>query len=300
MKLQTTMLQAALVAMLAWTTTACNNNPSSQTATEETTDSTTTAVTANYPEEELGWKLGAQAYTFRLFSFEEALHKIKEAGLQHVEMYPGQDLTKGSAEKTGHQLSAEGRKKAKELLSENGITLNAYGVVDGKDEAEWRQIFEFAKEMGIQVIVCEPKAEHLDILSKLCDEHNIKVAIHNHPDPSTYWDPTIVLKAIEGRSDKMGAAADVGHWERSGLNPVESLKKLEGKIYHVHFKDLNVANDKAAHDVHWGTGVIGMPQIIEELKRQKFKGMISAEYEHNWENNTSDVKASVAKFREAL
>ncbi|MCL7988315.1 sugar phosphate isomerase/epimerase [Sphingobacterium sp. lm-10] len=299
MKLQNTMLQAALVAMLAWTTTACNNHSSSNKETEETTD-TTAAVAASYPEEELGWKLGAQAYTFRLFSFEEALHKIKEAGLQHVEMYPGQDLTKGSSEKTGHQLNAEGRKKAKELLSEHGITLNAYGVVDGKDEAEWRQIFDFAKEMGIQVVVCEPKEAHLDILSKLCDEYNIKVAIHNHPEPSTYWDPAIVLKAIEGRSDKMGAAADVGHWERSGLNPVESLKKLEGKVFHVHFKDLNVANDKAAHDVHWGTGVIGMPQIIEELKRQQFKGMISAEYEHNWENNTGDVKASVEKFRQAL
>ncbi len=98
----------------------------------------------------------------------------------------------------------------------------------------------------------------------------------------------------------MGAAADVGHWVRSKLNPVESLKKLEGKVYHVHFKDLNVSNDKAAHDVHWGTGVIGLKDIIAELKRQQYKGMISAEYEHNWENNAEDVKTSVAAFRESL
>ncbi|MFD2598422.1 sugar phosphate isomerase/epimerase family protein [Sphingobacterium corticis] len=299
MKLHTTMLQAALVGMLAFTTASCDNSSSSANKAEEKSDSTTTATT-DFPEEKLGWKLGAQAYTFRLFSFEEALEKIKEAGLRHVEMYPGQDLTKGSSEKTGHQLSAEGRKTAKDLLDKHGITVNAYGVVDAKDEAEWREVFDFAKEMGIQVVVCEPKEAHLDILSKLCDEFDIKVAIHNHPDPSTYWDPNVVLKAIEGRSDKMGAAADVGHWTRSKLNVIESMKKLDGKIYHVHFKDLNVANDKKAHDVHWGTGVIGMADVITELKRQNYKGMISAEYEHNWENNMEDVKASVEKFRASL
>lgn len=57
---------------------------------------------------------------------------------------------------------------------------------------------------------------------------------------------------------------------------------------------------KKAHDVHWGTGIIGMKDIINELKKQKFSGMISAEYEYNWENNKEDVKESVANFRKQL
>src|SRR5690606_12310996 len=103
-----------------------------------------------------------------------------------------------------------------------------------------------------------------------------------------------------GRSKLMGAAADVGHWMRSGLNPIESLKKLEGRIYHVHFKDLNEFGDKKAHDVVWGTGKLGMKDVIAELKRQNFKGMLSAEYEYNWENNLPEVTESVVNFRAAL
>ena len=68
----------------------------------------------------------------------------------------------------------------------------------------------------------------------------------------------------------------------------------------MHFKDLNEANNKEAHDVNWGTGVIGMDNIISELKRQNYKGMISAEYEYNWENNMPEVKESAQNFRTAL
>ena len=50
---------------------------------------------------------------------------------------------------------------------------------------------------------------------------------------------TSVLAAIKGRTPLMGACADVGHWMRSGLDPVECLKKLEGHIICLHFKDLN-------------------------------------------------------------
>lgn len=50
-------------------------------------------------------------------------------------------------------------------------------------------------------------------------------------------------------------------------------------------------------DVHWGTGVANIKGVIQELKRQKFQGMIAAEYEGNWENNVPDVTASVEYFR---
>lgn len=252
------------------------------------------------PESKLGWQLGSQAYTFRLFTFAEALANIKNAGLNYVEAFPGQTIGAGSDEKMGPGLSAEGRKLVKRLLNENGITLQAFGVTNGKDEKDWEQIFSFAKEMGVKVITCEPKEEHLDIVSRLCDKYNVRAALHNHPEPSHYWKPEVVLKALEGRSEKMGAAADVGHWMRSGLDPVECLKKLDGKVIHSHFKDLNEFGNKKAHDVHWGTGKLPIREVVEELKRQNFKGMLSAEYEYNWENNTNDVKQSAKNLRELL
>ncbi|HBJ80313.1 sugar phosphate isomerase/epimerase [Pseudothermotoga sp.] len=126
-----------------------------------------------------------------------------------------------------------------------------YGVVKGKNQQEWKRIFEFARKMGVETLVAEPEPSQFDFLEKLCDEYNINIAIHNHPQPSRYWEPDSVLKYVSGRSHRIGACADVGHWVRSGLNPVECLKKLEGRIISIHFKDLN-KNSRDAHDVFHG------------------------------------------------
>ena len=92
----------------------------------------------------------------------------------------------------------------------------------------------------------------------------------------------------------MGACADVGHWMRSGLDPVECLKKLDGHIIALHFKDLNEMGMKA-HDVPWGTGVGKMKEMMAELKRQKFHGTFCVEYEYHWENSSPEI-AKCVKF----
>lgn len=254
----------------------------------------------DYPEEELGWKLGSQAYTFRLFTFAQALDKIDSCGLRYVEIFPGQVVGNGSDEKVGPELSAEGRKKMKQLAKDKNIKMQAFGVVGAKDAAGWEQVFLFAKDMGVEVINVEPSDEHLPIVSALCDKYKIHAALHNHPHPSKYWTPDVVLASLEGRSPYMGAAADVGHWMRSGLDPVECLRQLDGKVLHMHFKDLNAFGDKKAHDVHWGTGKLPIEAIIVEMKRQNYKGMLSAEYEYNWSSNKEDVKQSASNFRNLL
>jgi len=150
--------------------------------------------------------------------------------------------------------------------------------------------------MGIETLVSEPPAEAFDMLDKLCQEYKIKVAIHNHPKPSGYWNPDTVLKVCEGRSKWIGACADTGHWMRSGLNPLEVLKKLQGRIISLHLKDLKEFGKREAHDVIWGTGVGDVKAMLAELDRQNFKGVFSIEYEHNWEKSLPEIRKSVAYF----
>ena len=136
------------------------------------------------------------------------------------------------------------------------------------------------------------------MVEKLCKEFNIKVAIHEHKKPNRYWDPEFVLAAIKGRGPLMGACADVGHWVRSGLDPVECLKKLDGHVLAVHFKDL-AEKDPNTHDVPWGTGVCNCRGLLEELKRQHFHGAICVEYEYNWLHSSPEIAQSVAFFNSA-
>ena len=173
-------------------------------------------------------------------------------------------------------------------------------VISYKTEEEWEKAFEFAKDMGIETFTAEPAIALIAPISKLCDKFKINVAIHNHPDPTFYWNPDVVLNAIKGQSKRMGACADIGHWVRSGLDPVESLKKLKGRVMAMHMKDLNEKGNKKAHDVIWGQGQSNISGVVAELKRQKFKGMISAEYEYNWRNSVPEVTASIKHLRSLL
>jgi len=245
------------------------------------------------------WRLGMQAYTFHKFTFFEAVDKTHALGLKYIEAFPGQTLSKETgAVKFDHAMSKETMASVKAKLASTGITLVNYGVVNlGKDEASARKVFDFAKAMSIETIVAEPDPATFDMLDKLTKEYGIRVAIHNHPKPSKYWDPQAVLDAVKGRSDRIGACADTGHWPRSGINPVDALRKLDGRIVSLHFKDLNELNKRDAHDVIWGTGKCDVRAMLAELKRQKFSGVFSIEYEHNWENSMPEIAECIKAFR---
>lgn len=224
--------------------------------------------------EKLGLKLSMQCWTLRQVTFFEAVDKASELGVKYLEMYPGQTLKPGSKEKVSRNMGADMIAEIKKKLADKGMKLVAYGV-DGipNDEAGARKTFAWAKEMGIEVLVTETTPTEMH--DKLCNEFNIKMALHNHPKT---WPPDAVLKACKDRSKWIGSCSDTGHWMRADLVPVEQFKKLEGRVLHSHFKDLNEFGN--GHDVAWGTGRGNPKAMMEELKRQGFKGYLSIEFEY--------------------
>lgn len=247
--------------------------------------------------EKLGWRLGCQAWTFRKFTLFEAIDKTASLGLKYIEACPNQVLSIDRSEiLVNESLPADARKELKKKLGDCGIKLVNYGVCALPDkEIDSRRVFDFAKDLGIETLVSEPAEETIDMLEKLCEEYEINIAIHNHPKPTPYWNPDIVLKACRGRGKRIGACADTGHWARSDLNPLESLKKMQGRIVSLHFKDLN-REGKDAHDVPWGTGVCDTKAMLTELKRQRVKAVFSIEYEYNWDNSLPEIAQCVEYF----
>ena len=228
--------------------------------------------------EQLGWKLGAQAYTFRALSFFETLDKLHELGLKYVEVYPGQTLKPGSKAKPNTAMTDVEIAEMQAKLRETGVKLVGYGVapIPDKTEAAARKHFEWAKKIGIEVLITETVPTPM--LDKLSQEFGIKIALHNHPKT---WPPDKVLAACEGLSANVGSCSDIGHWKRAGLVPVEQLKKLEGRVIESHFKDVvPTADKKDWEDAPWGTGECDVKAMLAELKRQGFKGYLEIEYEH--------------------
>uniref|UniRef100_UPI003217E328 sugar phosphate isomerase/epimerase family protein n=1 Tax=uncultured Draconibacterium sp. TaxID=1573823 RepID=UPI003217E328 len=184
------------------------------------------------------WKLGVQTASFHLFTFQEAIDKTAELGLSYAEFYYGQKLGGDMEGTMDFRMDEAKQKKILAYAKSKNVKLIASGVVICKDEAEWEQLFKFANYMDIKAITCEPDYECLKYIDELANKYNIDVPIHNHPKPSNYRKPEMFLKAVEGLSNRIGACADVGHWKRVGLDPVKGLKKYEGRLKSLHFKDV--------------------------------------------------------------
>jgi len=207
-----------------------------------------------------GFLIGPQAWSFKLYSFSEAVNKTKEVGCNVMEASTAQPLSTDDKTPFSYESPPYVWAKAKMKLEKTGVRILSYGVVRFKNnEAECRKIFDFAKIMGIPIIGAEPEEDAYDLVEKLVKEYNIKIAIHNHAkNPKKhdykYWDPNYVLKCIKDRDPRIGACADTGHWMRSGVDPLKALKILEGRIISCHLKDLNEFGVREVHDVPYGEG----------------------------------------------
>lgn len=250
--------------------------------------------------EKLGWRLACAMYTFRSISFYEGLEKLAALGIRGAEPAFFLPLSKEQPQlKTNESLTPAVRQQLQERLKQHGIKIVNFYSSLGADQDQNRKIFEFAKQFGVETLVAEPAPADFDRIEKLCDEFQINVAVHNHPrsPQSQYWNPESVLKVCQGRGKRIGACCDTGHWVRSGLDTLECLKKMEGRIITVHLKDVIESGNPGARDVPLGTGKANYAALLKELRRQKFQGVLSIEYEHESPQLVEDV-AQCAAFVE--
>jgi sugar phosphate isomerase/epimerase len=242
------------------------------------------------------WNIGVALYSFNRFPFATTLEKAETAGVKYVEGFDFHKLGGDFGDKTMTDLSPSDAGTVKKLLKKNGLKMKSMYVGKAQNEADWRKAFALAKALKIQYLVTEPKREHWDMVDQLAGEFKIKIALHQHSKEagSIYWHPDSVLSAIKNHPN-FGACGDLGHWTRSGLNPIESLKKLEGHLISLHLKDLD-GNKQTAKDVMVGEGVIDFEAVVHELDRQGFDGEVYVECEHKMEDNLADVTHAVSYF----
>jgi L-ribulose-5-phosphate 3-epimerase len=258
----------------------------------------TACVTPN--ADKLGWRLGIQTWTFHKTStLYEAIDKTAALGLKCVEACTSQALsTDHPNEHYRPDLPANLRAALKKKLADSGVKL--LGHFEDTPSPS-RALFDYCSDMGVEVITGEPAKDQLDALDKLCEEYGIRLFLANHPKPTRYWSPDAVLDACQGRSKRIGASGDIGHWVREGMNPIECIKKLEGRLLGFHFRDMNKVgpNARDAHDVPWGTGMCDVRGMLAEVYRQGAKPVFMIEYQYHEDNSLPEI-AQCIKFFDAV
>jgi L-ribulose-5-phosphate 3-epimerase len=247
------------------------------------------------------WNLGVALWTFHTFSFSQALDKVDSAGAKYIEPNNFTKTLPELKDSSLMQLSPGGLKKLKSLIEQRGLKCESVYLAGGRSIDTWKKQFEAAKQFGVSFVTAEPPLSMLDSVDSLAGVYGIKVAIHEHwKGMSEYWHPDTTLRAVKNHKN-LGVCADLGHWPKSGINPLDAVKKLSGYIIAIHLKDIAAYDNPKLLDVPVGTGIIDFPAIFRELKKQGFKGPIYIERDAtDLPSNLPSVIQTVKYYKEQV
>lgn len=253
-----------------------------------------------------GFAAGCQAWSFNNFTVFDAIRLTHEAGGKIIEFFPGQALSPDHRDvKFDHNAPDDVIEQVQAECKKYGVLPVNYGVVTVHGPQQWRKVFEFAHKMNLYGVTSEPAEDDMDTIESLVKEFDIHFCIHDHPkrpnDPSyKFWDPHYVLSLVKNRDPRMGSCADTGHWLTSGVDPIEALHILKGRVMSSHLKDRN-KKGRGSHDVAWGSGVGEVKQILDELKAQNFQGNVNIEFENEMGPDASGTAPrSFPQIKESL
>lgn len=250
------------------------------------------ALVAVSARAELADQLAIQTWTLRNMNFDQVVEFAKKHGIKELQIIPNHiDYTKESKE----QIEA---KKAK--LEANGLHAYTYGVAGTSlDKEANRKLFEFAKQMGFQVIVVEPGDFKIwDNLEELAKEYNIKVAVHNHGIKSLYGNPAVVKNILKHRDARLGVCMDAGWITDAGFDAAKVYKEYEGRVFDIHLKDKKVEhtpNGSVSVDTHIGEGHTNYKGLLQVLRDTKYDGKLAIETDSQIFASKPDEFVSKAK-----
>lgn len=252
-------------------------------------------------QERLGLRLGLEAYTFHRISLVEMMDRASELGLAYIGGLSFQRVAPDIPKNLDPSLTDSEIEYVRMKLASAGLRMLTYFIQDiPGDEDGCRRVFDFARRLGVETLMTEPKLEALDMVERYADRYDIKVALHNHDRNASpnYWSPEAILKVCKGRSKRIGACADIGYWIRDGIDPVAGVRKLGSRLITLQLHDLNERSPKG-RDVPWGSGKGETEKLIRTIQRLRhLPTMVGLEYSDKFEDNTPEVRACIAFFND--
>ncbi|MES2829414.1 MAG: sugar phosphate isomerase/epimerase family protein [Bacteroidota bacterium] len=234
------------------------------------------------------FKLGIAGYTFLNFKLEESLKIMKKLDT-HFLCIKDFHLPLSS---TAENISIFQAK-----LKEYDVMGYAVGPIYTKSKAEIDNSFNYAKRVGVNLIIGIPAPADLPYVNEKVKETNIRYAIHNHgPEDELY--PTVerIYELIKNLDERVGICFDIGHDTRAGKNAVTTFQKYSKRIFDMHLKNVTAAV-KSGTTCELGRGVINIPALVRMMRKIKYSGCCSLEYEKDMKDPLAGIAESVGYFR---
>ena len=178
------------------------------------------------PETAEKFNVGMAGYTFNKFNLDQTLEMMQKCDVKYL-CIKDFHLPLNSNEQQIAEFHAK--------LASKGVTGYAVGPIYMRSEQEIDNAFEYAKRVGVKLIVGVPNYELLPYVDKKVKEYNMHYAIHLHgPDMPLYPDADDVWNNVKDLDPRIGMCLDIGHDTRNGKDPVNDLKIPQPRIRHSH------------------------------------------------------------------
>lgn len=234
------------------------------------------------------FKLGMAGYTFLNFKLDQALEMMKKTDVHYLCIKDFHlPLTS-----TADQIS-----EFHKTLKDAGVTGYAVGPIYMKTTQEVDNAFDYAKRVGVKLIIGVPNEELLPYVEKKVKEFDMRYAIHIHgPDIKVWPNASSVIDAVKTLDPRMGLCFDMGHDARFGDDPVADLEKYAKRIFDIHLKNVTAAS-KEGKTCELSRGVIDIPAFVSMLRKIKYDGCCSLEYEKDMKDPLAGIAESVGYFK---
>lgn len=234
------------------------------------------------------FKIAMAGYSFRHFDIDETLKMMKRIDVRYLCI---KDFHL-SLDSTGEQIAAFHAK-----LASMNVTGYGVGPIYMKSEAEVDRGFAYAKRVGVPILVGVPDYGLLPYVEKKVKEYDMNYAIHIHgPDIEQYPNAKSVIDRVQNLDSRIGLCLDVGHDMRDGFNPVDDLKKYHKRVFDIHIKNVTAA-DKSGTTCEMGRGVIDIPAFVRMLRKVKYSGACSLEFEKDMRDPLAGLAESIGYFK---
>jgi type 1 glutamine amidotransferase len=173
----------------------------------------------------------------------------------------------------------------------NTVRISAYRIESlPGDAATRRRIFKLAQDLGATTLVV-PAVTELVGLDTLAEEFRLNVAVMNS-SPET-------LKAMEGRSKRLGVGIDTGTWAHDGTGVRDGITRVKDRLLYVNLRDRS-GRGTNARNVVLGKGVGNLGDFFAELQRQEVRGIAMTLDTTGVVSAPADLFSAVAAFESAV
>jgi sugar phosphate isomerase/epimerase len=177
----------------------------------------------------------------------------------------------------------------RKMYKDAGVSIYAYkpsALGENNTDAEIEYALRAAKALGASHVTVElPKnAAQSKRLGQIAGRHKIVVAYHGHLQQTfTSWDQPLA------QSKYNGINVDVGHYVAAGLDPLPLLKARHEHIYSMHLKDRK-SKENGGENMPWGQGDTPIVDILQLMKKDKYKFPATIELEYAIPDGSDAVK----------